>query len=131
MFVWYVCVLPCVCVVCAVVCEVCVCVCVCVCLCACVRVCVCLCVHVFVEISVSSCVLCFHSYHLISVGPQLDYAAALEFITKMFVNVVPHRTNNIYPHDTCATDTNNIKFVFEAVRSHILQAHITNVIPGL
>ena len=64
-------------------------------------------------------------------GPPCDYESATVFFAKMFMNVVPSRSGDIYPHWTCATDTENIKFVFEAVRSFILQRHITNVIPGL
>lgn len=62
---------------------------------------------------------------------KADYEQAREFIAKMFINAVPNRSQDVYPHFTCATDTNNIKFVFEAVRSHILQRHIVTVIPGL
>ena len=74
--------------------------------------------------------------HLVDYFPEFegnkgDYEQAREFIAKMFVNAITHRSNDIYPHFTCATDTNNIRFVFEAVRSHILQRHIVNVIPGL
>ena len=38
------------------------------------------------------------------------------------------RVGDIYPHFTCATDTNNIKTIFEAVKNHILQAHIQEVV---
>ena len=30
----------------------------------------------------------------------------------------------IYSHFTCATDTQNIKFVFNSVRDHILHTHL-------
>lgn len=49
----------------------------------------------------------------------------------MFINVNVERSADIYPHFTCATDTENIKFVFDVVKNHILQQHIVEVIPGL
>ncbi len=66
-----------------------------------------------------------------SSGPKCDYMEAREFIAKMFINVFPERAADIYPHFTCATDTENIKFVFDVVKNHILQQHIVEVIPGL
>ncbi len=56
---------------------------------------------------------------------------AREFIAKMFINSHPERSADISPHFTCATDTENIKFVFDVVKNHILQQHIVEVIPGL
>lgn len=64
-------------------------------------------------------------------GPKCDYMQAREFIAKMFINSNPERSADIYPHFTCATDTENIKFVFDVVKNHILQQHIVEVIPGL
>ncbi len=68
---------------------------------------------------------------LFTIGPRSDYMQAREFIAKMFINSNPDRSADIYPHFTCATDTENIKFVFDVVRNHILQQHIVEVIPGL
>lgn len=64
-------------------------------------------------------------------GPPQDYKLAREFIAKLFLEANKSRSSDIYPHFTCATDTDNIKFVFDVVKSHILQQHITEVIPGL
>ncbi len=64
-------------------------------------------------------------------GPKQDYLQAREFIARMFINVNQERSPDIYPHFTCATDTENIKFVFDVVKNHILQQHIVEVIPGL
>ena len=64
-------------------------------------------------------------------GPECDYLEARDFIAKMFINVNQERAADIYPHFTCATDTENIKFVFDVVKNHILQQHIVEVIPGL
>ena len=64
-------------------------------------------------------------------GPKRDYKQAREFIARLFIEVNENRSADIYPHFTCATDTDNIKFVFDVVKSHILQQHIVEVIPGL
>ena len=68
---------------------------------------------------------------MFTLGPKCDYMQAREFIAKMFINCYPERSGDIYPHFTCATDTENIKFVFDVVKNHILQQHIVEVIPGL
>ncbi|XP_017797973.1 PREDICTED: guanine nucleotide-binding protein G(q) subunit alpha isoform X2 [Habropoda laboriosa] len=57
-------------------------------------------------------------------GPQKDALAAREFILKMFINLNPDVEKIIYSHFTCATDTENIKFVFAAVRDTILQNNL-------
>lgn len=54
-------------------------------------------------------------------GPQRDTQAAREFILKMFVELNPDKDKIIYSHFTCATDTENIRFVFAAVKDTILQ----------
>lgn len=64
-------------------------------------------------------------------GPKCDHIQAREFIAKLFMNINEDRSADIYPHFTCATDTENIKFVFDVVKNHILQQHITEVVPGL
>nr|XP_010964986.1 guanine nucleotide-binding protein subunit alpha-11 [Camelus bactrianus] len=57
-------------------------------------------------------------------GPQLDAQAAREFILKMFVDLNPDSDKIIYSHFTCATDTENIRFVFAAVKDTILQLNL-------
>ncbi|CAH8640974.1 unnamed protein product [Schistosoma rodhaini] len=47
-------------------------------------------------------------------GPQRDAEAARDFILKMFVELNPDPEKIIYSHFTCATDTENIRFVFAA-----------------
>lgn len=54
-------------------------------------------------------------------GAQRDAQAAREFILKMFVDLNPDSEKIIYSHFTCATDTENIRFVFAAVKDTILQ----------
>merc|ERR1711997_92427 len=61
-------------------------------------------------------------------GPQGDHLQAREFILNMFVelNVVnsDDQEKIIYSHFTCATDTENIRFVFAAVKDTILQGNL-------
>ncbi|XP_052840468.1 G protein alpha q subunit-like [Drosophila gunungcola] len=54
-------------------------------------------------------------------GPQQDAKAAQEFILEMYQGLNPDCCKQIYPHFTCATDTENIRFVFAAVKDTILQ----------
>uniref|UniRef100_G7PSK6 Guanine nucleotide-binding protein subunit alpha n=1 Tax=Macaca fascicularis TaxID=9541 RepID=G7PSK6_MACFA len=46
------------------------------------------------------------------------------FILKMFVDLNPDSDKIIYSHFTCATDTENIRFVFAAVKDTILQLNL-------
>ncbi|MCP9259862.1 Guanine nucleotide-binding protein G(Q) subunit alpha [Dirofilaria immitis] len=57
-------------------------------------------------------------------GPSRDPIAAREFILKMFVDLNPDADKIIYSHFTCATDTENIRFVFAAVKDTILQHNL-------
>ncbi|XP_014678420.1 PREDICTED: guanine nucleotide-binding protein G(q) subunit alpha [Priapulus caudatus] len=57
-------------------------------------------------------------------GPQRDAQAAREFILRMFVDLNPDSDKIIYSHFTCATDTENIRFVFAAVKDTILQLNL-------
>ncbi|XP_018517847.1 guanine nucleotide-binding protein G(q) subunit alpha [Lates calcarifer] len=57
-------------------------------------------------------------------GPQRDVKAGKEFILDMFVSLNPNEKKIIYSHFTCATDTDNIRFVFRAVKDHILQENL-------
>ncbi|XP_041825084.1 guanine nucleotide-binding protein G(q) subunit alpha-like [Melanotaenia boesemani] len=57
-------------------------------------------------------------------GPQRDVQAGKEFILDMFVSLNPNEDKIIYSHFTCATDTDNIRFVFRAVKHHILQGNL-------
>ncbi|XP_045470878.1 guanine nucleotide-binding protein G(q) subunit alpha isoform X5 [Harmonia axyridis] len=54
-------------------------------------------------------------------GAQRDAIAAREFILRMFVDLNPDTEKIIYSHFTCATDTENIKLVFCAVKDTIMQ----------
>lgn len=61
---------------------------------------------------------------MFAAGPQRDAQAAREFILKMFVDLNPDSDKIIYSHFTCATDTENIRFVFAAVKDTILQLNL-------
>ncbi|XP_006122539.1 guanine nucleotide-binding protein subunit alpha-14 [Pelodiscus sinensis] len=67
--------------------------------------------------------------HLISyfpeyTGPKQDVKAAREFILKLYQDQNPDDEKVIYSHFTCATDTENIRFVFAAVKDTILQLNL-------
>jgi len=57
-------------------------------------------------------------------GPPQNHEAAKEFILGMFVDLNPDQDKIVYGHFTCATDTENIRFVFAAVRDTILQSNL-------
>ncbi|XP_032873476.1 guanine nucleotide-binding protein subunit alpha-14 [Amblyraja radiata] len=57
-------------------------------------------------------------------GPQQDVKAARDFILKTYQNQNPDKEKVIYSHFTCATDTENIRFVFAAVKDTILQLNL-------
>ncbi|XP_072538501.1 guanine nucleotide-binding protein subunit alpha-14 [Salminus brasiliensis] len=57
-------------------------------------------------------------------GPQNDAKAAQDFILKMYQEQNPDREKTIYSHFTCATDTENIRFVFAAVKDTILRHNL-------
>ncbi|CAG9806756.1 unnamed protein product [Chironomus riparius] len=62
-------------------------------------------------------------------GPRKDIIAARNFILQMFVNLNPDEDKTIYSHFTCATDTENMKFVSAAVKDTILQSNISTYLP--
>ncbi|KAJ8782278.1 hypothetical protein J1605_010257 [Eschrichtius robustus] len=67
--------------------------------------------------------------HLISyfpeyTGPKQDVKAARDFILKLYQDQNPDQEKVIYSHFTCATDTENIRFVFAAVKDTILQLNL-------
>ena len=62
-------------------------------------------------------------------GPEKDVEAAREYILHMYVNCfhkMKYAKRTLYTHFTCATDTNNIRFVFAAVKDIILQSYLVN-----
>ena len=63
----------------------------------------------------------FHQFRLVIVlaGPQ-EYGAAASYIQGQFEAKNKSSTKEIYCHMTCATDTTNIQFVFDAVTDVII-----------
>ncbi|XP_008562198.1 PREDICTED: guanine nucleotide-binding protein subunit alpha-14-like [Galeopterus variegatus] len=59
-----------------------------------------------------------------SLGPKQDVKAARDFILKLYQDQNPDKEKVIYSHFTCATDTENIRFVFAAVKDTILQLNL-------
>lgn len=57
-------------------------------------------------------------------GPDGDAAAAKKFILGMFKRLNKNPGKPIYEHFTCATDTNNIRHVFDAVSDVIIETHL-------
>ena len=62
--------------------------------------------------------------HCCVTGPEKDAVCAREYILKMYVELNPDADKIIYSHFTCATDTENIRFVFAAVKDTILQLNL-------
>ncbi|NXX16098.1 GNA14 protein, partial [Podargus strigoides] len=60
--------------------------------------------------------------HLIR--PKQDVKAARDFILKQYQDQNPDKENVIYSHFTCATVTENICFIFAAVKDTILQLNL-------
>ncbi|XP_015236933.1 PREDICTED: guanine nucleotide-binding protein subunit alpha-11-like [Cyprinodon variegatus] len=58
-------------------------------------------------------------------GPQGDAESAKIFIRQMFIQF-KNKDKPLYTHFTCATDTENIRFVFASVKDTILEEHLLN-----
>jgi len=62
-------------------------------------------------------------------GPKRDADRAKQFITDIFINCYPFKeTKTIYPHYTCATDTKNIKVVFDSLKNTVLKKNLGDII---
>ncbi|XP_054629033.1 guanine nucleotide-binding protein subunit alpha-14-like [Dunckerocampus dactyliophorus] len=57
-------------------------------------------------------------------GPRQDAVSAREFILKMYQEQNTDKDKTLYPHFTCATDTENIRFVFVAIKDTILRHNL-------
>lgn len=60
--------------------------------------------------------VCFSDYE-----GGCDYDKACEYLKKKFVSLNRNLNKIIYVHITCATDTENIRFVFKAVRDIVIR----------
>ncbi|CAJ0954789.1 unnamed protein product [Ranitomeya imitator] len=69
---------------------------------------------------------------LVFEGPRQDAKAAKEFIGSVYKEIFERteikdkletleRDRILYPHETCATDTENIRNVFNDIKDHVLQ----------
>lgn len=56
-----------------------------------------------------------------------EFKEASEYIQDQFIALNENPQKSIYPHITCATDTTNIRSVFEAVRSIVLSKAFTTI----
>ena len=50
-----------------------------------------------------------------------NYKAGAQFLKEKFIGLNRNKNKQIYAHITCATDTENIRFVFSAVRDIVLR----------
>ncbi|XP_013861965.1 guanine nucleotide-binding protein subunit alpha-14 [Austrofundulus limnaeus] len=57
-------------------------------------------------------------------GPQSNANTAKKFIESMYIQRHVGRHKSLYTHFTCATDTENIRVVFKAVRDTLLQDNL-------
>ncbi|XP_028273368.1 guanine nucleotide-binding protein subunit alpha-14-like [Parambassis ranga] len=57
-------------------------------------------------------------------GPQRDAESAKKFILKMYVDRHTGRHKPLYNHYTCATDTENIRVVFKAVKDTLFRDNL-------
>jgi len=60
--------------------------------------------------------VCFPDYK----GPPNDYDECTKFIQKQFELRNKSPTKKIYTHVTCATDTTNVRAVFNAIKDIVL-----------
>jgi len=54
-------------------------------------------------------------------GPDHDYDAGVAFIQGLFLARYKAADKPIYTHITCATDTNHMKVVFDAVKDIVIR----------
>lgn len=57
-------------------------------------------------------------------GPEKDFDAGVNYFTKEFLSKSADQSKEIFVHVTCATDTGNVKVVFEACKDTILKANL-------
>ncbi len=59
-------------------------------------------------------------------GPEGDYDAGVEYFLKKFKSRSKAQDREIYHHCTCATDTRNVRIVFDACKDIILRENLKN-----
>lgn len=55
-----------------------------------------------------------------------NYDNAVEFMQSKYESGVKDKNKSVFTHQTCATDTDNVKFVFESVKEIIIQNNLKN-----
>ena len=68
------------------------------------------------KIKTTSLDVCFPDYQ-----GGCDFCQAIDYLTAKFTSLNKNSDKQIYQHVTCATDTSNVKFVFEAVCEIVLR----------
>lgn len=63
-------------------------------------------------------------------GPTKNFVSARDFIFGMFQMIWLEYRENMYHHFTQATDTKNVRVVFDVVKNDVLLRNIQEVIPG-
>lgn len=67
----------------------------------------------------------FHcSFYFLFSGDNSNIEHAKDFIRQKYLERNRHELKEIYAHFTCATDTENIDFVFKAVTNMIIAANL-------
>ena len=64
------------------------------------------------------------TWYTLPSGPARDGEAGKTFIAGLFLSVNPDPEKRIFHHFTCATDTENIRRVFEDVKTHVLEENL-------
>lgn len=59
-------------------------------------------------------------------GPEGDYEAGIQYFLMKFVSLNKVIDRQIYHHVTCATDTRNVRIVFDACKDIILRNSLKN-----
>jgi len=70
--------------------------------------------------------VCFKNY----TGSN-DPEEAADFIEKQFLSQIKNPNKLVYKYRTCATDTNNVKFIFHAVKDVLITAYLNQLGIGL
>jgi guanine nucleotide-binding protein subunit alpha len=60
-------------------------------------------------------------------GPADEFEPASQFMVEKFSSLNQSQEKQIYSHFTCATDTNQIKFVMAAVNDIIVRGNLRDV----
>lgn len=57
-------------------------------------------------------------------GPKGDAESAKKFIERLYIQLHQNSHKALYTHFTCATDTENIRVVFKAVKDTLFQENL-------